>query len=145
MSFTERQVLLHYHIVAMVFQTQVMHQNKTTHAKEVMRVRSALTHWDSVWYPVQRRKHQLLWVVGLWILAELHFFETMSCVAPVRRIVNDKGKTCYAILNSPSSSMQITLSCCSLFSQSCSSEVDFLLRRTANCLTLIKSLLFDIH
>lgn len=78
-------------------------------------------------------------------LAELRFSEKMSCVAPVRKILNDKGKTCYAILNSPSSSVQITLSCCSLLSWTCSSEVDFLLRTTGNCFTLIKSLLFDIH
>lgn len=151
-TVTERRGLLHYHIVAMVFQTQDMIHSKTMHDKEVTSVWSAQIHRGTPWYPVQSRKrlfraeNSSLWlIVRPWIHAELHFFETMSCVSPLWRLLNGKGKTCYAILNSPSSSMQITLSRCSLFSRSCSSKVDFLLRKTENCFTLIKSQLFDIH
>ena len=57
---------------------------------------------------------------GSGYLLEPRFFEKMSSVVPSRRIVNDKGKSCYAFLNSPSWCMQITLSCCSLFFQGCS-------------------------
>lgn len=140
-----RKDLLHYHIVAMVFQTVCMLQVRTRSDKEVMSVWTALIHWDTIQYIFEQKILFLLLIVGLWILAELPFFDTMSCVAPMRRLLNDKGKTCYAILNSPSSSMQITLSCCSLFSQSCSAEVDFLPPRTGSCFTPIKSLLLDIH
>lgn len=92
-------------------------QNRTIHDKEVMRVWSALIHWDTGWYPMPSTGYQS----ESGYLLRLHFFEKMSCVAAVRRNLNDKGKSCYAILNSPSSSMQITLSRCSLFFQCCSS------------------------
>lgn len=138
-----RKDLLHYHIVAMVFQTSDMLQIRTRHDKEVMSVWTALIHFGHC--TISGSWDSFLLIVRLWILVELSFFDTMSCIAPVRGLLNGKGKTCYAILNSPSSSMQITLSWCSLFSQCCSSEVDFLLPRTGNCFAHVKSLLFDIH
>lgn len=58
---------LHYHIVAMVFQTQDL---RSRHDGEVVR---ALIHQVSVWYPAQSRETQFVVIVPLWILAELHF------------------------------------------------------------------------
>lgn len=106
--------------------------DKPMHDKEVMRASKALVHGDRVWYPAHkegksfRAEETSLWLIvtECGYLLELHFSENMSCVVPMRGTLNDKGKTCYAILNSPSSSMQITLSCCSLFFQRCSSKVD---------------------
>lgn len=61
-------------------------------------------------------------------------------VATVRRHLDDKGKTCHAILTSSAFPMQITLSCCSLFSRRRPSQVDFLsLSVRGNCLTPVKS------
>lgn len=63
----------------------------------------------------------------------------------MRSLLDGPGTAPYAILIGPLSSMQITLSCCSLFSQRCFSKVDFLWSVTGNRFRPMKSPVFDIH
>lgn len=76
---------------------------------------------------------------------ELPLCDLLRCFVPMRRLLDGTGTARYAILNSPLSSMQITLSCCSLFSQRCFSKVDFLWSVTGNPFRPTNSPLFDIH
>lgn len=69
----------------------------------------------------------------------------LRCFVPMRRLLDGPGTARYAILNSPLSSMQITLSCFSLFSQRCFSKVDFLWAVTGNPSRPTTSPMFDIH
>lgn len=64
---------------------------------------------------------------------------------PMRRLLDGPGRALHAILNSPLFSMQVTLSCCSLFSSLCFSKVDFLWSVTGKRFRPVTSLLLDIH
>lgn len=77
--------------------------------------------------------------------AVLPLLDALRPFVPMRRPLDGPRTARYAILNSPLSSMQITLSCCSLFSQRCFSEVDFLWSVTGNRFRAVKSPLVDIH
>lgn len=83
-------------------------------------------------------------ILGHWRI-EPPLCDLLRCFVPMRRLLDGLGTAHYAILNSPLSSMQITLSCCSLFSQRCFSKVDFLWSVTGNPFTSTTSPLFDIH
>lgn len=71
--------------------------------------------------------------------------DLLRCFVPMRRLLDGPGTARYAILNSPLSSMQITLNCCSFFSQRCFSKVDLLWSVTGNPFRPTTSPLFDIH